>query len=191
MSKSKKIIIGVLIYFVCLCALTLNKVGASRSDAGLPDFKLSAPKMETEKAYLGLTGSRSFTLQQIKSQVVIMELYSLYCDHCQRIAPIVEELYKTIQKRPDLVDKIKIIGIGMGDRQTDVDKFREKYKVSFPLFADPNMEVAGELGIRTTPYFIAIKRNEKGAMEKFHVYPGPIENASQYLSEVVNKAGIK
>jgi len=181
----------IIISFLSLCIFLLNQAGASGGDAGLPDFSLSAPKTEMERAYLGLTGSRSFTLQQIKSQVVIVELYSFYCPHCQRIVPIVEEVYKTIQNNPKLVDKIKIIGIGIGDRQFEVDKFREKFKVSFPLFADPNMEVAGKLGVRATPYFIVAKRNEKGILEKFYVYPGPIESAPQFIADIVSRAGIK
>jgi thiol-disulfide isomerase/thioredoxin len=189
--KMTKVTISIFIFAAFMAHVPSGQANASQGTGGLPAFDLSAPKSDSEKAYLGLTGSRSFTLEQIKSQVVIMELYSFYCPHCQRIAPIVEEVYKIIQNRPDLVDKIKIIGIAAGDRQFEVNSFKKKFNLSFPLFADPDMEIAGKLGVRATPYFVVVKRNEKGTMEKFYVYPGPVENASQFIAEIVSRAGIK
>ena len=44
----------------------------------LPAFKLPIPKDPAEKAYLGLSGDGFFKITQIKAEVVVIEIFSLY-----------------------------------------------------------------------------------------------------------------
>ena len=44
----------------------------------LPSFKLPIPKDPDEKAYLGLSGDGFFKVTQIKAEVVVIEIFSLY-----------------------------------------------------------------------------------------------------------------
>ena len=101
-----------------------------------PSITLPVPEKEAEKAYLGLTGKGTFTLSQIKAEVVIVEIYSMYCPYCQKEAPIVNELFEAIDKKPGLKDKMRIIGIGAGNTPFELDIFRNQYKIPFPLFSD-------------------------------------------------------
>ncbi len=66
----------------------------------LPDFSLEIPKDPTEKAYLGLSGEGSFKISQIRADVVITEIFSLYCPSCQAVAPGVKEFYSLLEKDP-------------------------------------------------------------------------------------------
>jgi thiol-disulfide isomerase/thioredoxin len=76
----------------------------------LPDFKLPIPEHSADREYLGLTTSGPFTIAQIKAQVVIIEILSMYCPYCQREAPEVNRLYEIIENNADLKSRIKLIG---------------------------------------------------------------------------------
>ena len=44
----------------------------------LPQFQLVVPENSEAKGYLGLSGSREFTVSEIKAQVVISQILSRY-----------------------------------------------------------------------------------------------------------------
>ena len=51
------------------------------------------------------------------------------------------EFYQAIEQRKDLKGNIKIIGIAIGNTPADVQYFKEKYKVPFPLFPDEEKSI--------------------------------------------------
>ena len=62
----------------------------------LPAFELPVPQDLQLREYLGLSESGSFTIREIKAQVVIIEIFSMYCPFCQQEAPRVNELFNLI-----------------------------------------------------------------------------------------------
>ena len=44
----------------------------------LPDFDLSVPDSADHQAYLGLAGKKTFKIPEIKAEVVIIEIFSMY-----------------------------------------------------------------------------------------------------------------
>ena len=125
-------------------------------------FELPVPEDKTAQEYLGVSDSGSFSISDIQATVGIVEVCNMYCPHCQRDAPEVNRLYEKLQEDGNLRDRIKLIGIGTGNSLYEVDLFREKYSVVFPLFPDQDMSIARMLGVRGTPTFIGIKRNDDG-----------------------------
>src|SRR4030067_1867923 len=160
-----------------------------KSDPGnntnIPVFELPMPGSEREKSYLGLSGTGNFKIGQIKAQVLIIEVFSFYCPHCQRTASQVNELYKKIQERPDMKEKIKMIGIGVNNSIYEGDSYRKRYKVPFPLIPDENMEISKMLGVRGTPTYIGIKVNGKGTQKRFYFEEGGFQDTQQFLTEII------
>jgi thiol-disulfide isomerase/thioredoxin len=157
----------------------------------LPVIKLPIPKSPEEKNYLGLKGEGSFTIPQIKAKVVIIEIFSMYCPYCQKEAPTVNELYNAIENNADLKGKIKIIGIGAGNTPMEVDVFRKKYQVPFPLFPDVDYSIHKVCGEVRTPYFIGVKINENGIHEVIYSRLGSIQDANQFLEVILSRSGLK
>jgi AhpC/TSA family. len=157
----------------------------------IPVFELPLPGSEGEKSYLGLSGTGNFTIGQIKAQVLIIEVYSFYCPHCQRSAVQVNELYQKIQERPDIKEKIKMIGIAVTNDTYEVDSYRERYKVPFPLFPDASTEISQKLGVKGTPTFIGLKVNGKGSQERFYFGEGGFEDTQQFLAKIIELSGLK
>ena len=156
----------------------------------LPLIKLPVPKDPGEKSYLGLSGSGFFRIPQIKAKVVIIEIFSMYCPQCQKIAPGMDELYRLIESNPDLRDKIKLIGIGAGNSRYEVDVFRKTYHTPFPLFPDNEFAVHKVLGDVRSPYFIAIKINKDGTHEVVHSELDSFREAHVFLESILGASGL-
>ncbi|MFP3869370.1 MAG: peroxiredoxin family protein [Syntrophobacteria bacterium] len=157
----------------------------------LPPFELPMPQDGKVKDYLGLSGSGSFTVPQIKAKLVIVEIYSMYCPHCQRGAAKVNELYHAIQKRPELRDKIKMIGIAAGNTPFEVDFFRETYDVPFPLFPDQDLSIHKALGEVRTPYFIGVRIQPEETHQVVYSRLGGFEDAGKFLALVIDLSGLE
>ncbi len=158
----------------------------------MPAFKLPVPRSRVEREYLGISPNRkSFTVQDIKAEVVIVEIFSMYCPHCQRHAPVVNKLYEAIEKDPDLKGRIKIIGIGIGNSAYEVNFFRKKYKIPFPLIPDAEFKLYKEIGVKRTPYFIGVKLGGDSKGFVFYSKPGGFDNYRDFLKLIIRLSGVK
>jgi peroxiredoxin len=120
----------------------------------LVGIRLDAPETTDTRAYLGLTEGGSFDPTTIAGQLLIIEIFSMYCPHCQREAPAVNRLYQAIEASETLRGRVKMIGIGVGNSAYEVDHFRKHYQVAFPLFPDEDFVVHKSVGEVRTPFFI-------------------------------------
>lgn len=187
----------ILILFIALalCALTFNSpVPAAKSppvkDAVLPEINLTVPSKHNYRSYLGLSSSGSFKIPDIKARVVIIEIFSMYCPHCQGNAPIVNELYRMIEENPNLKGKVKLAGIGVGNSPYEVEIFRRTYDIPFPLFADGDFSIHTVLGEVRTPYFIGVKINDDGTHQVFYSKLGGVKKADQFLEMMLRLSGL-
>ena len=157
----------------------------------LPDFKLPLPERAADKDYLGLTTTGPFTIAQIKAQVVIIEIFSMYCPYCQREAPEVNRLYQMIENDPTLKGAIKLIGIGAGNTPFEVQVFKEKYSVPFPVFSDEDFTLHKAFGEVRTPFFIGVRINDDKTHRVFYAKLGGIEGAESFVKLVLRLAGLE
>jgi len=157
----------------------------------LPPIKLVLPEDPAQRSYLGVSGEATFQISQVKAQVVIIEIFSMYCPVCQTEAGRVNALYETIKKHK-LQDKIKLIGLGANNSTFEVDFFRKSYDVPFPLFADGDMAIYNALGGELrTPYFMGVKIKEKGSAEIFYTLLGGFENPEEFLQVIIKESGLE
>ena len=156
----------------------------------LPSIVLPIPKGAEEKIYLGLSGTGSFKIPQIKADVVIIEIFSMYCPFCQKEAPGINELYDQIQKDPHR-DRIKMIGIGAGNSTFEVETFKKTYQVPFPLFPDKDYVIHQACGEVRTPYFIGVKTQKDQSHQIFLSQQGGFPGAQPFLEQILEESGLK
>jgi len=150
-----------------------------------PLIFLPTPESGEHRDYLGVDPDKdSFCISCIKGELLIVEMFSMYCPHCQREAPAVNELYNEISRR-GLEKQILLIGLGAGNSEYEVDFFRKKYEIEFPLFADPDFEILEALDTTSTPYFWVIDIRGVTAGRTMLANMGPFEPPESFLNRVV------
>lgn len=175
-----------MIWTILACLLILPSVAAAEAappaEGGkLPDIKLAIPEDAGYQTYLGIKGEGTFSLPQIKAPVVIIEIFSMYCPHCQKEAPSVNAQYAKIQSSEKLKDKVKLVGIGVGNSPFEVEYFKKMYEIQFPLFPDGQFIIHKQLGEVRTPYFIGIKNHKDGSHTLFYSKLGAIADNDNFL----------
>jgi len=163
--------------------------GTARAEGAAPDnpwaaILLTTPAEATARQYLGLPEGKHFRVGEIAADAVIVEVYSMYCPHCQREAPRVNELYDLIERRADLRRRIKMIGVGIGNSQFEVDFFRESYGVKFPLFPDGQFIIHKQLGETRTPHFFVLKPVGDKQVKVLYDHVGKFSSPGEFLETV-------
>jgi thiol-disulfide isomerase/thioredoxin len=185
--------VSMLLAFACSekSAVPSAETAALGGESCLQGIGLPLPKEESAKGYLGISGEGTFEIAQIKTDVLIIEIFSMYCPHCQREAPVVNELYQAIQGRPDLKERMKIVGVGAGNTELEVNQFREKYRISFPLVPDKYNKVAQALKVSGTPTFVGVRVQAGEGAKEFYCQTGLLGNVPEFLEKMVSLSGLK
>ena len=192
--KMKSIPVSVAIIVISLALLHSLAFGSNLPPVKggvLPEIKIQVPDNAANRNYLSLEKSGFFKIPQIKAKVVIIEIFSMYCPHCQRAAPEINRLYSIIEGNPDLKDKIKLIGIGAGNSPFEVEVFRKKYSVLFPLIPDEDFSIHKRFGEIRTPYFLGVKINDDGTHQVFYSKLGEFKGAEPFLDLMLQLSGLK
>ena len=165
--------------------------GPPRSGEALPDFDLPVPQNSLHGEYLGIKTGKTFKISQIDADFVIIEIFSMYCPHCQREAPTVNNFYQKIQNDEKLRDRFKMIGIGAGNSDFEVDYFRDKYDIPFPLFSDADFTIHKTLGEVRTPYFLGIRMVDSENHRVFYSQLGGPHDSRRFLDKMLQETGVK
>ena len=184
-------LVAVAIFVLMLNTQAIGANSTPKNGGTLPLINLDVPKDPDHRSYLGLSGEGLFNISQIKAKVVIIQIFSMYCPICQREASRVNELYGNIEKNPKTRGKLKLIGIGAGNSQFEVDIFLKTYEVPFPLFSDGDFSIHKSLGEVRTPYFIGVKIYDEGSHEIFYSRVSGFEKAEEFLQMMFELSGLK
>ena len=153
--------------------------------SSMPDLLLRGELSAEHRTHLGFAGPAPRHLSEIRAKTVILVAFSMYCPHCQREAPVLNELNALIQSR-GLADDVKLIGVGIGNSDFEVQVFRDKYATTFPLFSDPDFTVNKEIGEVGTPFFYVLAMNpEKKEISVAKTLLGRMDSAETFLEQAL------
>ena len=122
-----------------------------------PETRLEAPKDPAGGVYLGLMEIDRFSLTEIKADLVIVEILSVYCPSCQRQTPVFNKLFGLIENDAKTRGRIKMMGIAVGNSVREVQDFVKRYKIPFPVIPDPKFEMHRAIGGSRTPFTILVR----------------------------------
>jgi peroxiredoxin len=178
--------------FVLLCgsALAMEATDNAGSHplpvgAAMPDLLLRGELSPEHLTHLGLKGPAPRHLSEINAKTVILVAFSMYCPHCQREAPALNDLNALIASR-GLSEEVKLIGVGIGNSDFEVQVFRDKYATTFPLFSDPDFRINKELGEVGTPFFYVLAMDpEKKEIRVVRTLLGRMESAESFFDQAM------
>ncbi|KPK94171.1 MAG: hypothetical protein AMJ94_02060 [Deltaproteobacteria bacterium SM23_61] len=113
--------------------------------------------------FLGLLKGDAFSLKDIQADVLVVEYMNKHCFSCQLQAPVMNQVFETVGKDPQLRGKVKFLAIGVGNTQTELDSFKAEKKIPFPMIPDSNFkayEAIGDPG--ATPFTLIIRKSDSG-----------------------------
>ena len=150
-------------------------------------FVLTSPPTADERAYLGITKD-TFRLADVQADIVIVELFSLYCGLCVKEAPAVAELFSLAKKQSTPQRRIVLVGLGAGNNAKEVASFKTQNSVPFPLVPDQKMTVARSMKMVITPAFVAFKKQPDGSLVRLHTRPGVLGPPQRFLDSALQAA---
>ncbi len=120
---------------------------ASRVPKAASDAPISATLGVGQQApeFAVATTKGPFDLALSRGKPTLLEVFASWCPHCQREVPVLDRLYATYKSR---VNVIAVAGSPYGldqtqpESQADVVAFMTRFKATYPIAFDPNLDVA-------------------------------------------------
>lgn len=191
------------LFILCFLMITSCTAADSRvsktadAEEAAPSYNLAipmkTPSSEAAVSYLGIeNGSENFNLNEINTDVLVIEVFNMYCIHCQRAATKVNDLYD-LMENSGFSHKVKIIGVGRANSSVEVDSFRNKYGIEFPLFPDKDRWIvqALQVGQVGTPHFLVFKMNPNGTWNCVHAGSGGFDSPQAFLDVILERSDLE
>ena len=150
-----------------------------------PATGLKTPENSKDRQYLGIDADAEFAISDIDADLVLVEILNVYCVHCQDQAPIYNKLFDKINADASLGRQIKMIGVGAGNNQSEIESFRKEFNISFPLVPDPRLDLHQAIGSPRTPFsiLVRVKKNPPIAMTAL-TYSGVKSNDEDVFNDM-------
>jgi peroxiredoxin len=158
--RSKHVIFFALILQIMFCC-PLYAVDDLSPGYTLPKFEMTAPKNAEQCKYLGIEGTKKFTLKNIPSKLVIIEFFNVFCPKCHAQAPKANQIYAFIEGDQELKQDVKMLAIGLLGKPDQMAAYQQKFGIPFPLIPDENGQIVQALGISAIPQTLILDQNGK------------------------------
>ena len=97
-------------------------------EAGSPAPEFSLPP---------LGGGAPLGLGELRGRVVLVNFWATWCKPCEDEMPAMERLYRALGR-----DGFELLAISVDAGDAEVEAFRERLELSFPILRDPDRRVA-------------------------------------------------
>ena len=180
MERTLRIMVAVLLL------ATLLAPAAATAGQFFPDSRVEVSLSDDHTAYLGLaSGTSSFRFSDVKAEYLLINVYSLYCGPCQRDAPAFNEMYEEITAM-GLAGRIKFIGLAAGNTVREMESWRKRYDVRFPLIPDEDYELHSLLDNVGTPFFVLARVTGPDKLDILFSREGAFEDEDAFFATILS-----
>ena len=168
-----------------LLATLLAPVAAAAGEF-FPDSNVEVALPEGHAEYLGLVDEvSSFRFSDVKAEYLLINVYSLYCSPCQRDAQAFNEMYEKVAAL-GLDGQIKFIGLAAGNTVREMEFWRKRYDVQFPLIPDEDYALHSSLGGVGTPYFVLARVNGPDKLDILFSREGAFDDEEAFFATILS-----
>lgn len=127
-----------------------------------PQIPMAPMAHDAARAYLGIKKDQFFTLNDVRADMVLVEIMNTSCSSCRKQAAVYNELYSLIGAHPETRSKIKLMAIAVGNTDQEVQVFKDRFQVAFPMVGDPKYLFWDATGRTMTPLSLLVRQNPQG-----------------------------
>jgi peroxiredoxin len=175
--KRNRFIFRSAILLLLFGALLFALISNLTKDKEILDIGSEAPPFVLKQ----LNGSsESLTLSDLEGKGVMLNFWATYCKPCEKEMPYMEKLY------PEYKDKgVEIVAVSVDATELVINRFVDKYQLSFPVLHDSTGQVmeAYNIGPLPTTYFI----DENGKVEEVVQGQLTLSKLEGYLQQIQPK----
>ena len=136
-----------------------------------PPCELTAADRTRDFAYLGLEQeSANFFLADVAAELVLLKYYGEHCHQCVQEVGQYNRLFTLLRDDPELGPRLKMIGIGVGDNQRSVLRFKRAHNIPYPLLPDERRLMFESVGAGEIPllYLVRILPDSRVRIMLYH-----------------------
>tara|TARA_B100000749_G_C18197677_1_gene370614 strand:- start:25 stop:603 length:579 start_codon:yes stop_codon:yes gene_type:complete len=93
-----------------------------------------------------LPDGKTVQLEDYQGRFVLLNFWATWCLPCLKEMPEFEKAFQEMGE-----EKLVVLAVGMGEDTGKISKFAKKYGFTFPLLADPDMEITRLYGVKNIP----------------------------------------
>ena len=128
----------------------------------LPRISFHNSLTPSEARYLGIGPRKNFSLEDINARMILVDFINSNCHYCMESVPLLNEIYRSIEKDPALRSHVKLVAVGAGDTSTEVEHFKRTHGVLFPILPDTEYQAHDAIGGPRVPFLIIAIREGRG-----------------------------
>jgi peroxiredoxin len=110
-------------------------------DRPAPDFE-----------FVALDG-RNVSLTSVRGKIVLLNFWTTWCEASIREIPTLERLYHLFQD-----EALALLAVNLRESAAKVEEFRNKYRITFPIYLDRTGEVGDAYGVLAIPATFILDR---------------------------------
>jgi hypothetical protein len=133
-----------------------------KKGAAFPEVPLKTPSQAKDKTYLGISGGSNFAIKDLKAEVILVEIFDVYCLPCQKQVPLYKQLFGMIQANPAAREQIKMIAIAAGNDEAEIKKFQDHFQLPYPIISDQKYALHEAVGGPPAPFAIIVRKDPGG-----------------------------
>ena len=182
--------------FTALIIIGLAVLALKQSPSASSTTNANAPTVGSDAINFSLQGldGTTYSLSQYKEkEPVFLEFFAVWCPHCQRMAPIVEQLNQKYGSKIQFLN-VQASPYGknyetQGDTtpatSSDLNWFKDNFGIKYPILADQSTTTANKYGVQGFPTFFVIDRTGK----IIYTSSGEVPQATLYsaINKVITK----